>query len=353
MTEHVVEPSNQRTDVPNPPSWIDHLIAWVDRLPGPAWLFYILSVLAVGFLLNAGFWIDGGLPAGTFDPLFTNFAIFVVYWLGLYQYLTEVGSRSLRSFRPLLKADDAEIKRIDHELAILPRWLGRLAIPIGLGIAVADILGEPAQYGDLVPRTAFPYVVDVAVTGFLVATFWCLIIRTIRQLRMVRRLHKRATNISLMKLDSSHAFSALTARTGIGMILSLVLIFLYDPTEVAPGTTLDILSLSVLAIVATAAFVLPVIGMRDRLEEEKLRVLDETNDLLLAATEHLHNKLRSDNYQDIRDTKDAIEALIRERELIEKISTWPWDPRTLRGFASALMLPIFLWLVTRLLERFI
>ncbi len=25
---------------PNPPSWVDRLEAWVDHLPGPAWLYY-------------------------------------------------------------------------------------------------------------------------------------------------------------------------------------------------------------------------------------------------------------------------------------------------------------------------
>jgi hypothetical protein len=28
------------TTLPYPPSWFDHLKAWVDRLPIPFWLFY-------------------------------------------------------------------------------------------------------------------------------------------------------------------------------------------------------------------------------------------------------------------------------------------------------------------------
>jgi hypothetical protein len=42
---------------------------------------------------------------------------------------------------------------------------------------------------------------------------------------------------------------------------------------------------------------------------------------------------------------------MRERTLIMGVPTWLWNPRTLRGFASTLLLPIFLWLVTRILER--
>ena len=48
----------------------------------------------------------------------------------------------------------------------------------------------------------------------------------------------------------------------------------------------------------------------------------------------------------------AITTLIRERELYARISTWPWDAGTIRGFASTLLLPIFLLLVAQLIERF-
>ena len=107
------------------------------------------------------------------------------------------------------------------------------------------------------------------------------------------------------------------------------------------------------SLLSIAVFVLPIIGIRNHLEEEKKRFLNETNDLLLTASDRLHNLIRGEDYRDVEGTKDAMEALIRERELIGKISTWPWDLITLRGFTSALLLPIILWLVTRLLEKFL
>jgi hypothetical protein len=102
---------------------------------------------------------------------------------------------------------------------------------------------------------------------------------------------------------------------------------------------------------AIAIFVLPVMGMRDHLEQEKQRVLDETSDLLQSTSASLHSKIGKRDYDDLGGMETAISAIIRERELLEKISTWPWDSKTIRGFASTLLLPIFLWLVTRLLER--
>jgi hypothetical protein len=122
----------------------------------------------------------------------------VFYWLALYHYLTRVGSRSLQSFRQLLETDSSEIARIEYELATLPRWLGWLAIPLGVGFAVMSDLTDPRPFGDLIVRTAIPYIADLVILGFLVATFYCVAIRSIRQLRMAHKLHTKATDISLL-----------------------------------------------------------------------------------------------------------------------------------------------------------
>jgi len=332
-----------------PPSWIDSLIAWVDRLPGPVWPYYGLGLLVSVLVVNGVFWIDGSMPAGSFDPLGTSFAFFIVYWPLLYRYLTHIGYRSLRVFRPLLGVGQARIDQIGVELATLPRNLGRLAIPIGFGFAALTILGDPEPYGEIVPRTALPFIGDILVTGFMASTFLCLLIRSIRQLRMVARLHARATNINLLDLGAAHAFSDLTARTGVGVILVLIFGYISDPLSY--GSPIDLLVSLTTAVVAIGIFVLPIMGMQDRIEQEKKCTLNKTNSLLQDVSDRLHNRLQTGDYQDIADTDHALQALVRERALIKAISTWPWDPKTIRGFSSALLLPIFLWLVTRLLER--
>lgn len=349
MTQSLEISTTQSTQVLYPPSWIDRLIIWIDRIPGSAWLFYTVSVLVFAILINAAFWIDGSMPFGSIDPINTGFALFVVYWVGLYQYLSGVSSHSLEAFRPLLEADGSEIERLKHELMILPRWIGWLSIPIGLGLAAIMDIGDTAPFGDIVPHTVLPYVGDIALTGFMISAFICMAIRSVRQLRLVRRLHARATHINLLKLEPAHAFSALTSRAGIGIILVLVFSIPLDTTPLS--STLDI-SLAVMTLLlAVAVFVLPIIGIRNHLEEEKQRVLNEINDLLQTTSDRMHNQVRGDNYHAIGDAKDALEALIRERELMEKISTWPWNPSTLHVFASALLLPVILQLVTRLLEE--
>lgn len=340
----------QGAKAPFPPSWIDRLIVQINRLPGPMWLFYALCVLVIAFLINVFIWLAGIEEVGSIDPANSSFAFFVFYWIALYQYLTGIGSRSLKTFRPLLDADDSEFDRIDYELGTLPRRHGLWAIPIGLGFAALEILGETAPYGDFGPQTIPLYAFDIALTSFVVSTFYCLIIRSIRQLRIVWKLNAQATNINLLKLDPAHAFSALTARTGIGVIVVLIYGYIVDPPDFT--SFLDISVDVGVALVAIAIFVLPVMGIRDRLVKEKQRALDENSDMLQVAIDSLHSKVEERDFAEFAGSESAINALIRERELLEKIPTWPWDPRTIRGFGSALLLPIFIWVVTRLLERF-
>ena len=47
----------------------------------------------------------------------------------------------------------------------------------------------------------------------------------------------------------------------------------------------------------------------------------------------------------------TLAALERGRIAIERIPTWPWRPETLRGMIGALVLPVLIFLVQRLLGR--
>lgn len=44
-------------------------------------------------------------------------------------------------------------------------------------------------------------------------------------------------------------------------------------------------------------------------------------------------------------------SLLQQREVLAKLPTWPWSTGTIRGFGSALFLPILLFLVQRYLGQ--
>jgi len=344
-------PDSSASSLPYPPSWLDRLCGWIETLPGPDWFAYVLGFIAFALVINVVFWIDGSAPVGSFDPFNTSFAVFAIYWPALYHHLTHAGHRALKAYRPLLGELDAGFASIDYELKTLPRGMGLLSIPIGFALAATQGTGEELSFGGIVPNTALPFVGDLFITWFMASAFLCLLFRSIRQLRMVSRLHRQAVNVNLLELGPAHAFSGLTARTGIGVILLLAVAYAADPLSF--GSAADIVLSGATLLAAIGIFVLPVMGMQNRLEEEKDRVLHLSNLLLQTVQDRLHSQVRHEAYEGMGETDRALGALIRERDLIKSVSTWPWDPRTVRGFSSALLLPIFLWLVTQLLGRLI
>ena len=44
-------------------------------------------------------------------------------------------------------------------------------------------------------------------------------------------------------------------------------------------------------------------------------------------------------------------SLLQQREVIARLSTWPWSIATLRAFISAILLPLALFLIQRVLAQ--
>jgi hypothetical protein len=50
---------------------------------------------------------------------------------------------------------------------------------------------------------------------------------------------------------------------------------------------------------------------------------------------------------------DSLGGLTALRDRIAHLPTWPWEPQLFRGFVSALLLPIVLFLLTRVISDLI
>src|SRR4030067_2192117 len=92
----------QNLPVPYPPSGVDHLMAWIGRLPGPAWAFYGLLAAALILVTHGLRWLDGSLSPGVLDPARAAEAPLVIFFLALMHYLNTTARRSLDAFRPAL-----------------------------------------------------------------------------------------------------------------------------------------------------------------------------------------------------------------------------------------------------------
>jgi hypothetical protein len=98
-------------------------------------------------------------------------------------------------------------------------------------------------------------------------------------------------------------------------------------------------------------FVWPLLGVHRLMEAEKKRLLDQNGQKMEAAIAETHRRLDAQELAGMENLKDALDNLVTEQTVVSKISTWPWQLGTVSVLATALFLPIILWIVQRLLDR--
>jgi len=335
-------------DLPHRSSWIDGLIRTIDRLPIPAWAFYLLLLAGVGFGINGILWIGGDYPPGQFQPAESGYAGYSVYMLALMHYLNGVAGAKIESFRPALGRSAPEYERLRYELTTLPARQAALA---GLaGVTITAVLFAIDQL-DAAADTLHPAVLAgrFVVEGLTLGLLAVLIYHTMHQLALVSRIHALASRIDLFDPAPLYAFSNLTARTGIGLVLLVAYGFLIDPVINVVAVVLTGLVLGV----AAAAFVLPLRGMHDRIVVEKERLQLQADSRFKATLADLHRSVDERDLSVADGLNKTLASLQLEREALARIPTWPWQAATFRGFVSALLVPLVLWLIIRGLERFV
>jgi hypothetical protein len=348
-------------------SWVNVVTGWIDALPGPTWAAYVALSL-VGLLLgNVTSWLAGTRPVGAVDPDDSSVAFWLVFPLAAIHYLDRAARVAWDRFRPVVDCSDAESDRIRYELSVTPaRGAGLLGI-IAVVIGIVTFATDPAA-GRGTPSTVAATILTGVSAMASTAVSLVLVYRTVRQLGLVSRLHQRVSRVDLFAPEPTHAISLLTAQTGF-VIVVIAAVSIGGPQSSSasiPAATAQFWQLSgFLALpIAATVFILPLRGLHDRLVDEKRRLLGAVNARFVAATAALHESVDELGPADVAaapalqvrqvraDTLNkSIASLVQERDVLTRLSTWPWDPTTLRAFVSAILLPIVIFLATRLLGR--
>lgn len=335
---------------PYVPSWVNDLIAWVDRLPGPRWAFYI-GLMAVGGLASmSSLWIPGAVPVG-------QFAISQVYWgllpgalLWLTDYLDGVAHSAFDAFRPALETSEANAARLGYELTVIPaRWALVLTI-FALLFQLAGYLLDPVG-SQVVGLSAFGFAVRIPVEWLVSSLMIVILYHTLRQLRAVSRIHELARHVDLLQPAPLYAFSSLTSRTGIALIAIISTAALTNPESMLSSFGFPFVV--AFFVVAVLAFVVPLYGMHQRIAAERARLLSEVGRRLTASIAEIHRSSDAADLSQADALNKMLTSLIAEREMTARLPAWPWQPGTLGAFATAIVLPIGLFLATRFLDRII
>ena len=371
-------PKRQRSSHPGPAtpafvppyaaSWVDRSTAWIDRLSGPAWAYYLVWGVVMYLLISAVQWSAGTYPLGTFSRVHAVGAFLAPYAIGLIHYLDRSARTAMKSFRPALRGDDSLAQRLTYLLTTLP---ARPALAVGLivmvgGVAIAGgaaYLLQPAGasagnvwealgQGFLALFEVGPTPASCAVTlGVLVLNWWVggtLALHTVRRLSLVARIYKRHTTVDVLKQTPLYALSQLTSQTTIGAVL---VVYGIASVPVYVSQPLGALTIAGIILLAVASFALPLVGVHRGLVGEKERLLEAIADRLHTAGDELHRRIDAGQYKGMDELNKALAGLEIERNMIVAMPTWPWHPETLRTLLAALLLPLVVWLTQILLER--
>lgn len=104
-------------------------------------------------------------------------------------------------------------------------------------------------------------------------------------------------------------------------------------------------------LIAMAAFVLPLRGMHDLVMAEKRRLEAETGRRITITLNQIHAAVDAGDGEAIGARNGALSTLIAQRDLVARVPTWPWSTGSLTGFVSAILLPIALFLIQRVLTQ--
>jgi hypothetical protein len=349
----VVEPTvprTLRTSGQYPPGWVDQLIDAIERLPGPTWLPYAVVGAVILGLSHLVEWAEGVVPWGTFDQYQAALAVYAILPLSAVHYLDRVALERLERFKPALGIDEPAVRELGYQLTTMPARPTLVASALGLA-TMGLYVGADPTFGGHYPNAPISWLLTLLLAVGSIPLGAVFVYHTIRQLRAIARIHGLAKNVNVFQLSPLHAFSGLTVRTAAFILLVSYVSTVTDPTTFTNPTLY--LGTAAMVGLAIACFVVPLNGMHERIAVEKNRLQAEVDRRLEAAIAELNRRAAAGDLSDADPANKQLSSLIAARDQVRAIPTWPWDPGTPRALATAVALPIVLWLVFRGLERFL
>lgn len=338
--------------------WLDNLVDRVERSPGPAW-GYTLALWAVVFALAVPFARHDFAGTPLLGEALRFYALYsgaLAYVLFLKCYLRSAGRAALGGFRPAFREDDsvpgrrmtfaeAEFRLMNSPafptLAATLAAIALAAVLIALGRAQFQIYNVAASPGSY----AFNVILELSVWAVAAPAGYSFV----RTLRFVADLYARHAHVSLFNLHPLYAFSGLTLRYALGVLLASFAYYLVEPELLYDWPTVSLVVID--SGVALALFAAPLIGAHRLLVHEKDNLLAGNTSRLREVFEQLHAAAGGGTGPGAAEIQYLLSGLQQERSILEATPTWPWRPGLFRTFLSALLLPVAIWLIQFVLGR--
>lgn len=332
---------------PFKPSWLDTLLDWVSSLKITSALFYFLLYLACVLAIHLALWLEGRLEWGLFD----SYVFFDVIWfplgLGYIHFMERVAQRSIEEIRPALGVSAEEFEGIRYRFTTLP--FGPILLITIVGLVFGLLLAFRAGSIESVSSILWS---GLSGLGYTFLPIW--LYAAYRHVSQIDDLYTRVKKLNLFNLQPLYGLARVAMVVGIFLVLLVNINFLsetyFGSVTQTPGMIVTLSAIGILA--AIAVFVVPVLGIHRKIEKDKTRLLAENAEQIESLRRDIQGDMESRNFKNIDGLEKGLSALLKVRESMTAIPTWPWSPGTFGRFASAIMLPLIVWLLQRVLAPF-
>lgn len=331
-------------------SGLHKIYDWIDRLPGPYWLFSVILLIFTGTLNNIVAWNNNVLTPGeiNWDYAFTGF--FLCYYLFSLDFLIRLAKTSLLEFRHTLNIDEVEFEKILFEFTRLPARNTLVIFMIGAMIGL--MMGIYLLPTALEMNYSFP-ALEVPMYSLSVGMVAIVLYLLIRTLRLINRLFEKVENIDIFNQNSIYSISRYSAWLIVVIAIPTYLSFVLLPSFSSVTSYYYLVFLVVAYIVVLTIFWLPLRGVNHKLILEKRRLTSELNLRIKTTLGLLNSRIDNQDFKNIVDFKETLESLKIEKEIIESLHTAPWKASTITGLTTAIFLPLFVTLLSDLISWYL
>jgi len=286
---------------------------------------------------------DGG---ARYFPLISSLLGYLVM---MYTHVARGTFRDLEALRPILQGGEATYSELRRQLTHFERrrlWIGSL-----VGLAFSCLLWELGsnRWAALIP--AGDFTLEAACNFLILSAFWITggrgTVYLIDSVRLYSQIGERHVNVDLLDLTP---LSPLTSH-GLRIVLFLVIvtgaavISLIVGNPSALGAAL-LLSCFWNILLAPAAFVLPVRGLRRQIRARKAEELAR-----VRCDIRRNRELAAESGTESAEAGAKLPGLLAYMNQIESVREWPFDTPTLTRFFLYVAIPLGSWIGGALVER--
>ena len=330
------------------PGPVSRLVAWGDRRSWWGVLIVVLVCAAEFAWAHAVLWSNGRIPVGTVDANVLIFLVYAPYGVVQMAIAARIARGAVATFWPATGWPESARSAWADRFTYTPARLEVPILVIGVVAAIGSLLAARAAIvGSDQQRlmSQFAYA-PMYLLGYGLSAVAVVI--AIRWLGLVARIHADARAINPFDRAPIYAFSRLTVFIGLATVVATWFSFTVNAVNQA-GNVPSLIIGAVSVALGVAAFVAPQWGIHERLVHEKDRLAQETERRISQVGEELSGMVDARSFDTIAAINASLQGLIALRDRIARLPTWPWPPQLLRGFLTALLLPVIVYLTSRLL----